>query len=108
VLYGCCFINTPRLVASYNLEHAQEVRGTGPRLDTQYLKSLGPQAIPVLEPHVKAIPVLGPVVSDLRFPYGCARAPRSRNWRDWSFRAWRLEQYLANNPADPPAQCGRG
>ena len=33
VLYGCCFINAPRLVASYNIEHSREVGGSGPNLD---------------------------------------------------------------------------
>ena len=30
VLYGCCFINAPRLVASYNVAHSRENGGTGP------------------------------------------------------------------------------
>jgi len=30
VLYGCCFINAPWVVASYNVEHCREVGGTGP------------------------------------------------------------------------------
>ena len=30
VLYGCCFISAPRLVASYNVEHSRENGGTGP------------------------------------------------------------------------------
>jgi hypothetical protein len=41
VLYGCCFINAPRLIASYNLEHCREAGGTGPKLDVKYLASLG-------------------------------------------------------------------
>ena len=49
VLYGCCFINAPRLVASYNVEHSRENGGTGPTLDLQYLASLGPQALPPIE-----------------------------------------------------------
>ena len=24
-----------------------------------------------------------------------------RNWRGWSFRTWRLDRYLANNPDTP-------
>jgi hypothetical protein len=53
VLYGCCFINAPRLVASYNVEHCREAGGTGPNLDLPYLASLGPQAPPSVEAHVK-------------------------------------------------------
>jgi hypothetical protein len=106
VLYGCCFINTPRLVASYNLEHSQEVAGTGPKLDMRYLTSLGPQALPVLEPHVKEFPALWPIVMDLR----SNRFARSGNWRAWSFQSWRLDRYLANNPNAPPnpGSSGKG
>ena len=49
VLYGCCFINVPRLIASYNVEHSRENGGTGPFLDLRYLASLGPQALPPIE-----------------------------------------------------------
>ena len=49
VLYGCCFINAPRLMASYNVEHSRENGGTGPYLDLRYLASLGPQALPPVE-----------------------------------------------------------
>jgi Domain of unknown function (DUF4173) len=44
VLYGCCLVNAPRLVATYNIEHCREVGGTGPNLDFKYLASLGPEA----------------------------------------------------------------
>ena len=59
VLYGCCFINAPRLVASYNVEHSRENGGTGPNLDLQYLafaRSAG--AARRLKPHVNKIPAL--------------------------------------------------
>jgi hypothetical protein len=41
VLYGCCFINAPQLIASYNVEHSREAGGPGPNLDLRYLASLG-------------------------------------------------------------------
>jgi hypothetical protein len=35
---------------------------------------------------------------------------RLENWRAWSFRAWRLQRYLANNPdmTRNPAGSGKG
>ena len=30
VLYGCCFINAPRIIAAYNVAHCREAQGTGP------------------------------------------------------------------------------
>jgi hypothetical protein len=108
VLYACCFINTPYLVASYNVEHSREVSGTGPNLDLKYLGSLGPQAEPALRPHVKEMPVLQSVIFECRLRANYLRS--YRNWRGWSFRTWRLERYLANNPDTPPSlsDSGRG
>jgi uncharacterized protein DUF4153 len=107
-LYGCCFINTPRLVASYNVQHSREIAGSGPSLDLQYLKSLGPQAEPALRPYLADIPALQSVITLCR-----ARDTYLRlhgNWRGWSFRTWRLERYLANNPDTPPnpGNSGKG
>jgi len=96
LLYGCCFINAPRLVASYNVEHSRENGGTGPNLDLQYLGRLGPQALPAIEAHIKEIPALLPIASRYRDAFETQRRPA--NWRDWGFRTWRLQRYLANNP----------
>jgi hypothetical protein len=108
VLYVCCFINTPYLVASYNVEHSREFSGIGPNLDLKYLGSLGPQAEPALRPHVKEMPVLQSVIFECRSRASYLRS--YRNWRGWSFRTWRLERYLANNPDTPPSlsDSGRG
>jgi Domain of unknown function (DUF4153) len=89
VLYGCCFLNAPWVVASYNVEHCREVGGTGPNLDLKYLFSLGPQVLPALEPYVEGFRS-DQDISALRM--------RPGNWRVWGFRAWRLERYLSNNP----------
>jgi hypothetical protein len=99
VLFACCFIDTPRVVASYNLAHCREIRGTGPWLDSTYLKSLGPQTLPVIEPYVQRMPSLASIVADTRQVYD---QNRPANWRAWSFRTWRLERYLANNSSTPP------
>jgi hypothetical protein len=105
VLYACCFINTPRLVASYNVEHSREISGTGPELDLRYLASLGPQAEPALRPHVKEMPALQSIIYEVRYRDNWIR---SEFWRFWSFRAWRLERYLANNPDTPPNSSDSG
>jgi hypothetical protein len=96
VLYGSCFVNAPRLISFYNLEHSRETGGTGPSVDSTYLASLGPQAIPALEAYVEKIPRLAVTIWTDR------QAEESRilrrNWRAWSFRSWRLERYLTNHP----------
>lgn len=101
VLYGCCFINAPRLVASYNVAHSRENGGGGPNLDLRYLASLGPQALPSLEPYASKVPELWSIAWDIRHrDYQAGRQPV--NWRAWGFRTWRLERYLANNPTISP------
>jgi Domain of unknown function (DUF4173) len=88
VLYGCCFINAPWLVAHYNVEHSREVSGTGQNLDLRYLESLGPQSYAAIEPH------LG------KFGLFSVSFAHSENWRAWSFRTWRLERYFAKPPIE--------
>jgi uncharacterized protein DUF4153 len=109
VLYGCCFINAPWLVAAYNVEHCREIGGTGPNLDLQYLASLGQQALPALDRHRKEVPALV-VAMDLRFPHARDFFAHSENWREWSFRTWRLKRDLANNPPIPlnASDSGKG
>lgn len=108
VLYGCCFINAPWLVATYNEERCREVGGTGPTLDMKYLRSLGRQVLPVIEPRLPQIPALQPTVADLRFDQEIGENRRhSENWRAWRFRTWRLQRYLANNPDTPSSLSKR-
>jgi hypothetical protein len=112
VLYGCCFINAPRIIAAYNVAHCREAGSTGPSLDMNYLLSLGPQALPALETRLPQIPALQSTIADLRSgPDICQnRRQRSENWRAWGFRTWRLQRYLANNPYTPPTpvESGKG
>ena len=107
-LYGCCFINAPRLIAAYNIEHSREIGGTGPSLDLAYLRALGPQALPALEAHIKQIPALRPIAEGRRDCWRHEHSVRLENWRAWSFRTWRLKRYLANNPALPSKASDSG
>jgi hypothetical protein len=67
VLYGCCFINAPWLVAYYNVEHCREVGGTGPSLDMKYLESLGSaQTLPPIEAHLSQFPGVLPLSLEYR------------------------------------------
>jgi hypothetical protein len=98
VLYGCCFINAPWLVATYNVEHCREVGGTGPTLDLKYLASLGPQTLPPIEAHMKEFPDTLLISLATRLDSNRDYLARPGNWRAWGFRAWRLERYFATYP----------
>lgn len=106
-LYACCFINFPYVVAAYNVEHCREVSGAGPDLDQYYLLSLGPQAIPAIDAYARhglsaeRKEALSGHCQDSNFSYCQWRSARLGrlfdDWRGWSFRAWRLDRYLAKN-----------
>jgi hypothetical protein len=107
VLYGCCFLNAPWLVASYNVEHSRDVSGTGQNLDWRYLRCLGPQALPAIERHRDKLRASW--VPEFQCYTNTREAfVSSKNWRDWSFRAWRLDRYFANNPVNAPAPSAGG
>ena len=98
VLYGCCFVNAPRLVASYNVEHSRENGGTGPRLDLQYLVRSVRKSCPSSKPRLQqdsGASVDRPGIAAGKH-YETRRRPA--NWRGMDFRTWRLHRYLANNP----------
>jgi Domain of unknown function (DUF4173) len=99
VLYGCCFLNAPWLVAYYNVEHCREVGGSGPNLDMEYLTSLGsPQTLPPIEAHLKQFPAVRLLSTAYRESPDRNFLSRRGNWRAWTFRRWRLERYFANTP----------
>jgi hypothetical protein len=96
VLYGCCFLNAPWLVATYNVEHCREVSGTGPTLDMKYLASLGSaQTMPPVEAHIKQFPEIMPLSLAYRESPDRDYFKLPGNWRAWGFRTWRLERYFA-------------
>jgi hypothetical protein len=51
----------------------------------------------VLESHRNQVLTLLRTV-DLQFHDARDSFARRENWRAWSFRAWRMKRYLANNP----------
>jgi hypothetical protein len=100
VLYTCCFLNAPWLVATYNVEHCREVGGSGAKLDLNYLASLGSaQTLPPVEAHLAQFPQTKELSLAYRASPDRDYLKRPGNWRAWTFRRWRLERYFANTPA---------
>lgn len=108
-LYVCSLINLPAIVADHNVDHCKEVSGQGVALDTRYLLSLGPQAIPAIDrfiAHRQAQAANGEV--DMRLPSLIARrnqmatanAATLSDWRAWTFRRAQLRHYLFSAAAD--------
>jgi hypothetical protein len=106
VLYGCCFINAPQLIASYNIEHSRTFGGTGPTLDFEYITSLGPQSLPAIEARAAQNLTLRLAAMQYRTALNDQSRAYPNDWRAWTFRSWRLDRYLANNTQVPPHLTG--
>ncbi len=92
-LYVCTLTNFDAIIASYNLAHSREGGGTAVQLDSAYVASLGPQALPAL-----ARLASNPYVAARLDPLLEQQARDMASWRTWSFRGWRLQRYLATHP----------
>jgi uncharacterized protein DUF4153 len=92
VLYACCFVNFDRVIADYNVDHCREAGGGGIAIDLEYLRDLGPDALPALR---RAAPLLG-TPERRRAAGGYADELRAgllddlRDWRGWTLRRWRI------------------
>ncbi|MBA8832447.1 hypothetical protein BAE36_00135 [Rhizobium leguminosarum bv. trifolii] len=103
VLYISAFIDFPAVIARFNVVHSEEISQEGPPLDLDYLSSLGPSVIPALDLYLQMLP--GYLVDKrnqaLAFRYYLVRdfERRPRDWRNWTFRAARLETHLLSPAA---------
>lgn len=83
-LYLCCFVNFAWVIADYNLYHSQNATP----LDSRYICGLGEHALPWILEHDRTSgrTMCGEITYMGHTPI--------KNWRDWSFREWRLKVYL--------------
>ena len=92
-LYVICFINVDRIIADYNVRHAQEVTGTGSSIGMAYLYNLGFEALPALhwfQANAKHSPYqarqAGVFITELENQL----ASDVSDWRAWTWRKQRL------------------
>lgn len=102
VLYVCCFVNFPHVVASYNVNHCRELTGKGQLLDVTYLMGLGPDVIAAVDDYRRRLPEAYRA-RGLLFDEGSllSGARQEHDWHQWSFRRWRLSRYLEVRPYSP-------
>ena len=93
-LYGATFLNTPHIIASYNVTHSRELTGTGQPLDHAYLCLLGWHAKPAADRFNAANPA-HPIACFSASGWRYTDAPQITDWRAWGFRDARLARYLA-------------
>jgi hypothetical protein len=102
-LYACSLINFRLVIATYNVLHHREAR---PPLDLGYLAFLGPQAIPAIDRLIAEAPPCTPRLIRDRAALARVHLARTRDWRSWGFRDWRLTRYLEATAAVAPATAG--
>ena len=105
LLYGCCFVNLDGFIADYNVAHCREAGGEGVDIDLDYLRGLGPDALPALR---QVTPVLGDAPrrgTALAHVNALEQELREdlRDWRGWTLRRARLGDGTASNATPYPA-----
>jgi uncharacterized protein DUF4153 len=94
-LYICALTNFAAIIADYNVSHSHEAGGKGVNIDTCYLASLGPQAIPAIDRAIQIRSDNAGLVSR-RGELVQLQEQDMASWRSWSFRQFRLEFYLVD------------
>lgn len=92
VLYACGFLNFDGFIADYNVRHCREAGGTGSAIDLDYLRELGPEALPALrrielhltDPHQRRAAALAAQDADAELREALA------DWRGWTYRRHRI------------------
>lgn len=87
-LYACCFVNFTHVIAETNLK---DIDGA----DLFYVCRLGEQAIPAIDDAERRAGK--PLCARGGSPFWRGSAP-IEDWREWSFRRWRLQVYLDAHP----------
>lgn len=99
MLWIYAVIDTPALIADFNVTHSLEVSGSGQPLDRAYLMGLGAGAVPALDRFIaatrdgEALEMRARMVADFR--------PPGPDWRSWTFRQSRLAAYLREHAIAP-------
>jgi hypothetical protein len=98
-------------IAFYNVRHAYEVTGAGTPLDLYYMSDLGPDAIPALDEYLTTARVPNSDMSiqrqelATRVIYADFTTKDvhlfAQDWREWTWRSDRLQQYLLAHPFSP-------
>lgn len=99
-LLACCTVNWERLIASYDAAKCMEIRGEGPRIDLEYLSSLGPDAIPTLDWLMVNLPPGHPKIVEAATRASYLRASLREDLNTWQGWTWRRSKLAAAAPDD--------
>lgn len=98
-LYACAFVDFAAVIARYNVERSAELGGSGVPLDLDYVRSLGPGAIPALDVYIARAQRAQERLAAARTRAQLVTSFDSRpdDWRNWSLRDARLAGYLTGH-----------
>ena len=117
LLVGTCFVDMGRFIADYNVAHSKELRGSqqssggGYFLDIDYLRVIGPSALPAIRRALTQTPVGNPAYLSIKWPrleqlsrdLHAELEGACMDWRRWTYRAHRLCKDMKPQPAADPA-----
>ena len=105
-LYACCFVNFASMIAHYNVTHSWEATGRGLALDRCYFGSLGPAVIPAIDRFLAQPGAgdtdLGRMMETVRMAEVDRLLGQRGDWHAWTFRGWRLTDYVIGREAQAP------
>jgi hypothetical protein len=115
VFWLAAAVDVRSTIAFYNVRHSFEVTGQGTPLDLYYMSDLGPDAIPALDEFITTAKLEGEeklntfsiLRNELssRVIYASSAPwdvhPYPQDWREWTWRSERLQQYLLAHPFSP-------
>jgi hypothetical protein len=97
-LYVCSLVDFSGMIARFNVMHSREVAGAGEPIDMAYLYRLGPAALPALDLLAAKVNASGQrppdSLSNCRRSLVLRHAMSMADWQTWTFRGYRLKQFL--------------
>ena len=111
-LYASALLDLGFYIARFNVEHSRELTGQYLSIDLDYLRLLGPSAIPALDRLIPRLDQGGQSWADavaIRSELVGVLLERPGDWRGWTWRTQRLKDYLVMHAvasAPPKLQNG--
>jgi hypothetical protein len=97
-LYACTFFDGTAIIARFNVEH-RDAPGKQTVLDLQYLRELGPSAIPALDAYLATNPPDQATARSVRQNLADQIASRAVPWQGWFWRYARMRGYVFSHNA---------
>lgn len=108
VLFASSFGDFGAIIANHNVRHSREAGGSGATLDLDYIRYIGPSALPALRWYVANVPVMNAALDTqtLAIKFENEIREGTSDWRHWTFRWHRMNKSLSTAAAAPATTPG--